>query len=212
MSYKMREADMRIGINIPDDLDRRLGPFKSSINVSQLCKDAIAEYVSLRERAQEEAESDKVDKLASRLFEERKKTRVDWELFGLQDARAWASSASGDEWDTLLDRIDCHEAQGKSPFDARIPIPRVKGVKNYYDRQYEIDVDNGWFELHINDEANPYVVAQSQYQRGFLAYVMIVRRKLRERLTADLKAQDEQSRQMKSELRSNVEIPKRLKH
>jgi hypothetical protein len=203
---------MRIGINIPDDLDRRLGPFKSSINVSQLCKDVITEYVSLRERAQEEAESDKVDKLASRLFEERKKTRVDWELFGLEDARAWASSASRDEWDTLLDWIDCREAQGKSPFDARIPIPRVKGVKNYYDRQYEIDIDSGWFELHINDEANPYVVAQSQYQRGFLAYIMIVRQKLREMLTADLKAQDEQSRQMKSELRSNVEIPKRLKH
>lgn len=203
---------MRIGINIPDDLDRRLRPFKSSINVSQLCKDAITEYVSLRERAQEEAESDKVDKLASRLSEERKKTKVDWELFGLQDARAWASSASRDEWDILLDRIDCREAQGKSPFDVRIPVPRVKGVKTYFDRQYQIDVDNGWFELHINDEANPYVVAQSQYQRGFLAYVMIVRQKLREMLTADLKAQDEQSRQMKSELRSNVEIPKRLKH
>lgn len=203
---------MRIGINIPDDLDRRLGPFKSSINVSQLCKDAITEYVSLRERAQEEAESDKVDKLVSRLFAERKKARVDWELFGLQDARAWASSASRDEWDSLLDRIDCREAQGKSPFDARIPIPRVEGVRNYYDRQYEIDVDNGWFEMHINDEANPYVVAQSQYQRGFLAYIMIVRKKLREMAAADLKAQDEQSRQVKSDLRSSVEVPEQLKH
>lgn len=203
---------MRIGINIPDDLDRRLGPFKSSINVSQLCKDAISEYVSLRERAQEEAEGDRVDKLASRLFEERKKTRVDWELFGLQDARAWASSASREEWDILLDRIDCREAQGKSPFEAMIRIPRVKGAKDYYDRLDETDVDNGWFEQHINDEANPYVVAQLHYQRGFIAYIMIVRQKLRELLTADLKAQDEQSRQKKSELRSNVEIPKRLKH
>lgn len=203
---------MRIGINIPDDLDRRLRPFKSSINVSGVCKAAIDEYVSLCERAQKEAESDEVEKLASRLLEEKRTARVDWELFGLQDARLWASSASTDEWDALLDRIDCREAQGRSPFDSRIPIPRVNGVKNYYDRQYEIDVDNGWFELHMNDEANPYVVAQSQYQRGFFAYIMIVRQKLREMLAADLKAQDEQSRQMKSELRSNVEIPKRLKH
>ena len=203
---------MRIGINIPDDLDKRLGPYKSSINISQLCKDAISEYVSLRERAQEQAESDKVDKLASSLFEQKRTIRVDWELFGLKDAKLWASLASRDEWDSLFARIDSFEAQGKSPFDTRIPISRVKGAKNYYDRQYEIDVDNGWFEQHINDKTNPYSLAQSEYQRGFFAYIMIVRQKLREMLTADLKAQDEQSRQMKSELRSNAEIPKRLKH
>ena len=203
---------MRIGINIPDDLDRRLRPFKSSINVSQVCKAAIDEYVSLCERAQKEADSDEVEKLASRLLEEKRTTRVDWELFGLQDAREWASLASQDELETLFSRIDCFEAQGKSPFNTRIPIPRVKGAKHYYDRQYEIDVDNGWFEQHMNDEVNPYFVAQLEYQRGFFAYIMIIRQKLRELLIADSKAQEDKFRQMKLEIKSNVKTPRRLKH
>lgn len=201
---------MRIGIYVPDELDRRLGPFKP-VKISQICQDAISKYVSLQERAQKEAKSDEVEKLASRLFEDNRTTRVDWEWFGLQDAKTWASLASKDEWDSLFDRIDWLEEQGKSPFEAMVRIPRVKGAKDYYDRLDETDVDNGWFEQHSNEEADPYAVAQSEYQRGFLAYIMIVRKKLREMLAADVKAQDEKVGRMKSELKSNVGIPKGLK-
>lgn len=202
---------MRIGIYVPDELVRRLGPFKPSVKISQICQYAISEYVSLLERAQKEAKSDEVEKLASRLFEERRTTKDDWELFGLQDAKTWADLASRDEWDALFERIDWLEERGKSPFEGTMPIPRVKGAKNYYDRQNEVDVDGGWFEQHMNEEANPYIVAQSEYRRGFLAYIMIIRKRLREMLAADLKAQDEKVGQMKSELKSNVEVPKGLK-
>jgi len=203
---------MRIGINIPNDLVRRLGPFKQFVNISQVCRDAIYEYVALQERAQKQAESDEVDKLATRLFDEKKTNTVDWELFGLQDAKEWSSRASKDDWDVLFDRLDYFEEQGISPFDGQIRrIPRVEGVKDYYDRQYEIDVDDGWFAQRIYEEANPYIVAQSEYQSGFLAYIMIIRQKVREKLMADLKAQEEKIRQMKSNLKSNVEIPQVLK-
>lgn len=204
---------MRIGINIPDDLVKRLGPFKSFINISQVCRDALHEYVRLRERAQDQTVSDGADKPASRLSGEKTPVAVDWELFGLHDAKLWSSLASNDEWDLIFDRLDYFEAQGKSPFDSRIPIPRVKGAKNYYDRQYEVDVDKGWFEQQIalDVQSNPYVVAQTEYQRGFYAYIVIIRQKVREMLTANLRAQEENTRQMKSELKSKVEVPKALK-
>lgn len=202
---------MRIGVNIPDDLIKRLGPFRSSVNLSQVCRDAIYAYVNLLEKAREQAEGDDVEQLASGMFERKKTVEIDWELFGLEDARAWASLASDDQWDYLFDMLEDCEERGRSPFERRIRIPRVEGVKTYYDREDEIDIDNGWFDQHIDDEPNPLMVAQSLYQRGFLAYIMIVRQKYREMLDADLKAQKEKIRQMKSELKSNVEIPERLK-
>ncbi|MFC2058305.1 hypothetical protein ACFLTS_01490 [Chloroflexota bacterium] len=205
---------MRIGINIPNELVKRLGPFKQFVNISQVCRDAIYQYVALQERAQKLADSDGVDKLATELFEEKRTTEVDWELFGLQDAKDWASLATGDDWDRIFYLLDYFEEQGKSPFDhdGRLPIPRLKGVKHYYDRQYEVDVEDGWFQQHMYDEANPYIMAQSEYQRGFLAYIMIIRQKIREKLTADIREQQEKIKQMKSELKSNVEIPDGLNY
>ena len=42
---------MRIGINIPNDLHRRLEPLKQYVNVSQICREAIEDRIRCYERA-----------------------------------------------------------------------------------------------------------------------------------------------------------------
>ena len=42
---------MRIGINIPNELHRRMEPLKETMNVSQLCRDAITNHLEKYETA-----------------------------------------------------------------------------------------------------------------------------------------------------------------
>ena len=42
---------MRIGINIPNELHRRLEPLKQHINISQICREAIEERIGCYEKA-----------------------------------------------------------------------------------------------------------------------------------------------------------------
>jgi hypothetical protein len=204
------EVEMRLGINVPDDLIKRLEPMKPFINISKLCRDVITDYVLLLEKAKKQADNEATDKIINTLFEARKPVVVDWELLGLQDATLWASLAGSDDWDLLFEKLDYYEREGKSPFDARMSIPRVKGAKTHYDRLDEYDVDNGWFEQRINDPTNPYIVAQLNYQRGFLSYIIIVRQKVLEQLKAYIKTKEEKMKQLKSELKMHVDIPKTL--
>ena len=41
---------MRIGINIPNELHRRLEPLKQYINISQICRDAIEDRIKCYEK------------------------------------------------------------------------------------------------------------------------------------------------------------------
>lgn len=202
---------MRLGISVPNDLIKRLEPMKPFINISKLCRDAILENVMLYERAKHRAENNGMGNVAIKLFERGKPIVVDWELLGMQDAKLWASLASNDDWDKLFEILDYFESEGKSPFEARYPIPRVKGAKTYYDRQHENDGDTGWFAQRINDTSNPYMVAQLEYQRGFFMYMIIIRQKIRKLFKAELKAQKEANSKLKGDIKAHVDVPKALK-
>jgi hypothetical protein len=201
---------MRLGINVPDDIIKRLEPMKQYINISKLCRNVIYEYVLLYEKAKKQADNTETNKVVKDLFETRKPVVVDWELLGLQDAKLWQSLATSDDWDSVFELLDYFEREGKSPFDERVTIPRVKGAKTYYDRQYEYDVDKGWFEQRINDLSNPYIVAQLDYQRGFLSYMIIIRQKVTEQQKKYFKTKEEKLKQLKTELKTHIEVPKVL--
>jgi hypothetical protein len=201
---------MRLGINVPDDLIKRLEPMKPFVNLSKLCRDVISNYVLLFEKAKQQAGNNVTDKIVHDLFEARKPIVVDWELLGLQDAKQWASLATDDDWDRIFEVLDYFERDGKSPFEERASVPRVQGVATYYDRQYEYDVDDGWFAQRINDQSNPYTVAQLEYQRGFLSYIIIVRQKYLEKQKTYLKTEKAKIERLKSELKSQIDIPKAL--
>jgi hypothetical protein len=201
---------MRLGINIPNDLIKRLEPLKPFINISQLCRDVILKYVSLYEKAKQQSDNDATDKVVKSLFEANTPIVVDFELDGLQDAKQWETKASPDDWERIFEHLDYYEREGKSPFDQRVSIPRIEGVKTYYDRQYEYDTDDGWFAQRINDPKNPYEVAQLEYQRGFLTYIIIIRQKRNELQKTYLKTKMDQHKRAKSDIKTRVEVPKTL--
>ena len=58
---------MRIGVNIPDDLYQRMKHIKHTVNVSQVCREAIEAYVEDYERARARLESDGADEMVKRL-------------------------------------------------------------------------------------------------------------------------------------------------
>ena len=73
---------MRIGLNIPDDLLTRLEPLKPSINVSQICREAIEAYVDSYERASMKIEEDGTLEEAERIWRQEESRVVDWEELG----------------------------------------------------------------------------------------------------------------------------------
>jgi hypothetical protein len=203
---------MRIGVNIPDELLKRIEPLRPFTNISKICKDAITKYAESYERTKKLAELDGTQKIAENLSQQKTPITVDWEVFGLEDARSWSQSASIENWEDIFDRLDVFERQGRSPFESQFPIPRIDGVKEYHERSYELDGDNGWFDqqIQLNENINPYISSRLDYQRGFISYIMVIRQKYREKAASELKKKVVELEKRKSELRSTIEIPERL--
>jgi hypothetical protein len=204
------EVNMRIGINIPDDLIKRLEPLKPNINISQICREAVTKYIELYERAEKQADIQPIMKKVSEAAQKEKVIFLDWETLGLEDAKLWSEKAKPDNWEQLFERLDALEGFGKSPFDSEFPVPRVAGAKTYIDRQYEYDIENGWFSQRLNSVDNPYITARLEWQKGFLLYIIVIRRKVRQKVEADLKEQQGKFKRLKESLRANTEIPNSL--
>ena len=58
---------MRIGINVPDELLKQVKQVRPEVNVSQVCRDALADHVEVARRAAARAVSDGVDEHVQRL-------------------------------------------------------------------------------------------------------------------------------------------------
>ena len=80
---------MRIGINVPNDLIKRMEPLKQMINISQVCRDAIQGWVDTYERARERAGQDGMEAVTLRLRRELESYEVDWEAIWHEDAKGW---------------------------------------------------------------------------------------------------------------------------
>ena len=77
---------MRIGINVPNSLVKRMEPLRQMINVSQICRDAIQGWVDTYEHAMEKARQDGMEEVAAVLSREWEPYEVDWQAIGHEDA------------------------------------------------------------------------------------------------------------------------------
>ena len=75
------------GVNVPDELRRRIEPIRRATNVSQICWQAIKDWADAYERATDRARGDGMDEAATRLQAERERQSVDWEALGHEDAK-----------------------------------------------------------------------------------------------------------------------------
>ena len=83
----------RISISIPDKLMAKLEPIKDSINVSQLCREALERRVAAFERAAGHDALD-LDGLVQRLQEERSLEGSKFENLGKRNAGRWLNTVS----------------------------------------------------------------------------------------------------------------------
>ena len=87
---------MRIGINVPDELLKELKQVRPEVNVSQVCREALANRVEVARRAADRAIGDGVDEHVQRLDRSATKPPIepDWEAYALDDARAWVRTVT----------------------------------------------------------------------------------------------------------------------
>ncbi len=207
--HTLQEEDVRIGINVPDDLHERMEPLKRLTNVSQVCRDAIKAHVEAYERALARAKEDGMDSVAERLGNKLVPQEVDWELLGIEDAKVWVQLAKVEDFECLLHRLEGLERQGRSPYE--VPIPRVEGTRVFEARSYEHEE---WFDrqAEADEEKNPYVEAKLAYQRGKISYILAVWNMAKEIAKERSNAVVIARKRSRREARNQIEVPDRLIH
>ena len=188
---------MRIGINIPDSLNRRMEPLKGTMNVSQVCRDAIEAYVEDYERASARVDLDGLDDALTRLTAGPDRMEVDWGELGWNDARAWMGGVDQERFDRLFHMIDVLNRQGRPLW--QVPPPHVPGAKTFDERWGERFL--GLVHQHeaiwrTDPEFNPRADAEQAYCRAWFAYVLAARHRLQPDLRGQASGPSERRREM----------------
>ena len=193
---------MRIGLNIPDDLLTRLEPLKPSINVSQICREAIEAYVDSYERASMKIEGDGTLQESERIWHQEESRTVDWEELGYADGKAWVEKSELEDLENLFRNLGVAKRKNREPF---IPFWRyIPDTKDFGHRRGE---HAEWFiwQCELDENGNPYIRAEREYTRGWLAYVTAVWQHVDQRRRARAKEMVDQRKS-----RPQPEVPARL--
>ena len=168
---------MRLGINIPDELHRRLEPLKQHINVSQICREAIEDRITCYEEALASRNDQDIALALERIWEEELKMRaiveVDWGVSGCDDAMPWVTTARLPDWEYLHHRQGVIERQGRPRW--KVEPPYLAGTKTFEDRWSELQGRIQQQDVHFHDWLNERggidrEAAQREYMSVWLAY------------------------------------------
>ena len=168
---------MRLGINIPNELHRRLEPLKQYINVSQMCREAIEDRISCYEKALASRGDQDVVSAMERIWEEELKMRaiveVDWGMSAHDDAGPWVIAARMPDWEYLHHRQVVIERQGRPRWE--VEPPYLAGTKTFEDRWFELQgkiqqQDEHFFDWLYERGGIDRDAAQREYMSVWLAY------------------------------------------
>ena len=166
---------MRIGVNIPDELLKRVEPLKPAMNVSQICREAIRAYADSCEARSRVTEEDQRTAEAERLFLQDKLIEVDWEAIGWEDGEEWARTADLEDFEDAFHNFRIAQNKGADwkPWEWPGRTGNLARLRNYSTRRGE---HGEWFQQQCNlhPETNPFIDAEKPYTRGWLAYVGVV--------------------------------------
>lgn len=131
---------MRIGINIPNELVKRLEPLKPELNISQVCRDALTAKAEKYERMMAELNDSETSPVVDGVWEQEREflTAIDfdWEMLGYEDAAAWVKAAGWDDWNYVLEELDYLKERNLPHW--QVVTPRVAGVNSFHDRDMEL--------------------------------------------------------------------------
>ena len=174
---------MRIGINVPDELLRRVKEIRPQVSVSQVCRQALERYVEIAEMAKAQAIADDVDEDVDRLAQSVKAPVVepDWVTYALEDARDWIGKVTPEEWEFFIHQSDVLGKQGRDEAEM-VDIWSQSGNDNGL--PHRLHENRAWFEyqfeerLEAGDSPDLHDKARDEYSRVWLGYVHEVRRRL----------------------------------
>ena len=174
---------MRIGINVPNELLKQVKEIRPEVNVSQVCREALQNYVELARTATALASMNGMDELVGQLDESVGKPMIepDWEAFGFEDAQNWVRAVTPEIWDRFIYQHDFLLREGRDPAELVDSWSSDGDVRGFNRRQSDhFDWFSEQHELLI--EAGIYVnlleKALTKYARAWLAYVNEARRRL----------------------------------
>ena len=169
---------MRIGINIPNELMKRLEPLKPGLNISQVCREALEAKALCHERMLVQVASDDVTPSINRLWDHEKQFReviaVNWEELGYGDAACWVKRAELRHWRHLHSSQNEHVERGDPRWLAW--PPRIHGTKSFMDRRGEfdsrLDQQSDEFLDWLYDEHGgiDYTAFEKEYEIAWMAY------------------------------------------
>lgn len=196
---------MRIGINIPNDLYERFKPLRATYNLSQVCRDAIKARIESYEMARKQANDDGMEALANRFWQEySKKTILDWEAIGRENAKKWAEGASLEDFENLFHNISVRKRTG-GELGEFLGSWRIAPENRFEVAQQQHE---DWFvrQFELDEGPNYYILAQQEYSRGWVSYLTAVWQMLREKIEADAAARKKAREQgtPKPELPANL--------
>ena len=173
---------VRIGINIPNELMKRLEPLKPELNISQVCRDALQAKAESHEQVVAEFDDDGVRTAVDRVWEQEREfqeaIQMDWEMLGYGDATSWVKAAGWDEWDDLLEWLDIckerNEPQWKTLFPPYIDVVEVKVFEDrlgeLHNREREMERNHpGFFRWRLKHPVD-LNSARQEYMTAWLAY------------------------------------------
>ena len=162
---------MRLGINIPNSLYKRMDPIKQVVNISQICRDAIEEWVNVYEHSMEKAKQDGMEEVADELRREWEPYKVDWQAIGREDARIWAQRAKPKQFEIFAHNLKVGRSHGRIPGVWMAPL--IPDTPFYGQRQAEHEQ---WFIQQFDSDwdTNHYMVAQEEYERGWTSYLIAI--------------------------------------
>lgn len=185
---------VRIGINIPNDLMKRLEPLKPELNISQVCREALVAKAESQEQMQARLENDAIGPALAGLLEQEKEfltaIRFDGQGLGWEDAAAWVKAASDDNWNDFLEDIEWLDEHNRPHWEIR-PL-FIDGVKHFHHREMELRdrmkqarQENSGFDrwLHRRHGGIDYQTIEREYMTAWTAYVSAVWERYRQLLT-----------------------------
>jgi hypothetical protein len=197
---------MRIGINVPNELIERFKPLKSTHNISEICRDALKNYIESYETASQGTGGDEMTAIANRLYQEynQKTPRVDWEAIGRGNAKKWAEGASLQDFDDVIHNITIHKRKGAEPGEF-LGSWRIPEGCRFEDAQRKHE---DWFErqFELDERPNYYMLAKQNYSKGWVSYLTAVWQMVRSRIKDD----DVTWERARQQSKPNPEIPANL--
>ncbi len=186
----------RLGINVPKELLDRLKPFKGTINVSQVCRDALEAQVAAYERAKSRVGEADLSDLVERFYQEHADRDIDWEELGREDGTVWAELASLEQLETLMYRLSFVGRPGMLQRQTIDIVPSVEGTKLFDDRWHE---KQDWFleRYDLDENTNHLEKAKSAYELGWFSYARVIWGLVQEKLgrSMDSRVTGEKERQ-----------------